>query len=485
LFWRLGIITKVVFTTCELEHPPKGGPRLRVENSIKALNRVADVVLVSRQSLEKIGGHQAVEYYSQYCSRILFLAEPVASRAAKSLLEIAEAESADVLWLGFGNISYDILYHLRLLDCPYPIVVDTDSVWSRFLLRGLAYQDKFDAKLRIFAKGWLKRWEEDWAARMADITTAVSTVDARYYELLSSRPDSVRIFSNVIDPGNYDGIYPNPGILKPCIFLGGTFWPGCPMEQATRWMIDKVMPLVRNSIANAHLYVVGKGSEYLADLLCDPKMTMTGTVPSVLPYLKNADVAVVPLRFESGTRFKIMEAGICNVPIVSTTLGAEGIPVINGQEVIIADTPEDFARGIIEVITRPELVGYLTENCRRLIEEQYSISTAAEEAREILLSLTPGRFSRKTSPEPDVVEIAEKLYASIASDDLGTMFAFATALFSRHIDIYGNSQLFLLDEERREIEILLGQLKQYIPDNSSLGRALWVIQRQTQTTGTV
>jgi glycosyltransferase involved in cell wall biosynthesis len=472
-------MTKVVFTTCELEHPPKGGPRLRIENSIKALSRVADVVLVSRLSFEKIGGQQAVEYYNRFCSRILFLTETVASRAAKCLLEIAEVEGADVLWLGYGNISYDILYHLRLFGCPYPIVVDTDSIWSRFLLRGLAYQDKFDAKLRIFAKGWLKRWEEDWGARMADITTAVSTVDARYYELLSERPDSVRIFSNVIDPDNYEGIYPNPGIQKPCIFLGGTFWPGCPMEQAVRWMKDEVMPLVRDSIPAAHLYVIGKGSEYLAESLHDPKMTMTGTVPSVLPYLKNADVAVVPLRFESGTRFKIMEAGICNVPIVSTTLGAEGIPVTNGQELIIADTPEDFARGIIEVITRPELAGYLTENCRRLIEQQYSVSTAAEEAQEILQSLARGRFSRAITPEPDVVEIADKLYASIASDDLGTMFAFATALFSRHLDKYDNNQLFLLDEERREIKALFEQLKHVMPNNSNLGRALEAVKTTT------
>ena len=268
---------KILFVTPVLEHPPKGGPCLRVENSIKALSRVADVVLVSRLSFEKIGGQEAVEYYSRFCSRILLLAEPVASRAAKGLLEIAEAEGADVLWLGFGNISYDILYHLRLLDCPYPIVVDTDSVWSRFLLRGLEYQDKFDAKLRIFAKGWLKRWEEDWGARIADVTTAVSTVDAGYYGLLTDRSDSIRIFSNVIDPDNYDGIYPNTGIQKPCIFLGGTFWPGCPMEQATRWMIDKVMPLVRHSIPTAHLYVVGKDSEQLAESLQDSNMTIAGT----------------------------------------------------------------------------------------------------------------------------------------------------------------------------------------------------------------
>ena len=193
---------------------------------------------------------------------------------------------------------------------------------------------------------------------------------------------------------------------------------------------------------------------------------------SVLPYLKNAEVAVVPLRFESGTRFKIMEAGICNVPIVSTTLGAEGIPITNGQELIIADTPEDFARGIIEVITKPERAGYLTQNCRRLIEQQYSISTAAEEAQQILQSLARGRLSQATSPETDVVEIADKLYASIASDDLGTMFAFATALFGRHMDKYGNNALFLLDEERREVEVLFEQLKQVMPNNSNLRRAL-------------
>jgi glycosyltransferase involved in cell wall biosynthesis len=103
-----------------------------------------------------------------------------------------------------------------------------------------------------------------------------------------------------------------------------------------------------------------------------------------LPYLCNTDVALVPLKFESGTRFKILEAGACKVPLVSTTLGAEGIPVIDGEHILIADEPEDFAKAIVRLLDDKELARKLAVNCNDLVNKNFSVESLAAEAKKIL-----------------------------------------------------------------------------------------------------
>ena len=116
-------------------------------------------------------------------------------------------------------------------------------------------------------------------------------------------------------------------------------------------------------------------------------ITVTGQLTSVLPYLRNANVALVPLKFESGTRFKILEAGACNIPIVSTTLGAEGIPVTNSENILIADEPEQFANAIIRLINDEKFSSKISNNCKNLIYESFSIQKNIKEAKEIIKRL--------------------------------------------------------------------------------------------------
>jgi len=96
---------------------------------------------------------------------------------------------------------------------------------------------------------------------------------------------------------------------------------------------------------------------------------------------------LVPLFFESGTRFKILEAGATGIPIVSTTLGAEGLPVKDGVHLLIADSPEEFALAVNKILCSPELSRTLSANCKSLIFEKFSIQSLAIEAREIINSL--------------------------------------------------------------------------------------------------
>ena len=414
---RVEVKPVVLFATPVLHHPPVGGPTLRIENSIKALSQISELHLYGRVSLGSLGGMAALSFYQQYSKSFYFTPSAIpsnrhvefAKRAVnflvrkaikrnifrsgaespeidfKHLLTVADAIRADVIWLGYGNISYPLLKYIKC-HSNYKVVVDTDSVWSRFVLRGLPFARSAEERQKIEREGREKEEEERWGTQLADVTTAVSQIDAEYYRSLARHPQQIHIFPNVIDPGSYLEV-PSPayGLKKPCMYLAGTFFgTHSPMADAARWVVEEVLPLVRQQLPDVHFYIVGKGSDQVLSDINDPGITVTGQLPSVLPYLCHADVALVPLRFESGTRFKILEAGVCGIPVVSTTLGAEGISVIPGSDIIIADQPEAFADSIITLITDSDLGRRIGQNLKKLVQERYSIASLVKEGQFIL-----------------------------------------------------------------------------------------------------
>ncbi len=414
---------KILFATPVLQHPAAGGPYLRIENSIKALSRISDLYIYSRVGLENIGGITGLSFYQQYCKEFYFapftasenryitfakrvinflsrkiakdnIITPVGQESEKDfhdLLKVADTVQADFIWLGYGNISYPLLKYIKS-NSAYKVVLDTDSVWSRFILRELPYAINAEEYQKIEKAGREKAEEERWGTQLADVTTAVSEVDADYYRSFAKHPTQIQLFSNVIDPANYQQVPPPANFKTPSIYLAGTFWVRSPMEDAARWVIQYVLPLLRQRIPNIHFYVIGNGSEReLADIN-DEGITITGRLPSVLPYLCNVNVALVPLRFESGTRFKILEAGACGIPVVSTTLGTEGIPVTHGRNILIADDPETFAESIAQLIANRDLAMGVGESLKMLVRDKYSVVSLAQEGQSILKCLQSACF---------------------------------------------------------------------------------------------
>ncbi|PWR70694.1 glycosyltransferase family 4 protein [Methanospirillum lacunae] len=401
---------RILFTTPVLQYPAVGGPFLRIENSIKALSQISNLTIYCRTPVSRA----EIDYYKSWCDfffispsatnlkwtekkinsifRLLFKLTHFSVFNEKNdeeyLLDIIRMIKPDIIWLGYGNISYPLVKFLKE-KTSLPVVCDTDSVWSRFILRGIPYlTDPIQIK-EITHKGKEKEEEEQWGTQLADITTAVSEIDADYYRKHAKKPDQIKVFSNVIDLNNYKLIPPKiMNFHHPCIYLAGTFWENSPMEESARWVIDKILPLIKKEIPNIHLYIIGNNSNKILEDIKDPSITITGMLPIVLPYLCHADVAIVPLKFESGTRFKILEAGACKIPVVSTTLGAEGIPVTHEIDILIADEPDSFSRAIISLISNPEYAKKIGNKLHSLIAEKYDIPALINEGREIIESIS-------------------------------------------------------------------------------------------------
>ena len=401
----------IIFTTPVLEHPAAGGPQLRIENSIKALGRICNLYVISQVSADQIGKKEDVNYLRSLCKKFTFIpsksgwkySRMIFIRIFRKMLRILLPEmfspekdidyivkyvkevSADILWFGFGNISFPLIQKLRERLPELKFVYDTDSVWSRFILRELDFESDPARRAKIQKDGDAKIIEERKSVELCEVTTAVSEIDAEYYRSICSKPEKVHIFSNVIDIDTYNPP-PSPPLSykKPALFFGGSYGKKSPMSFAANWLIKEVMPLVWKKYPDIFVYLVGRGSDVSCDSLLSDRVIATGKMDSVLPYLCNACCAVVPLFFESGTRFKIMEAGACNIPIVSTTLGAEGIPVIHERDCLIADTPENFANSILRLFEDKGLADKLSKNCHKLIKENYSIDSLESEAIKII-----------------------------------------------------------------------------------------------------
>jgi glycosyltransferase involved in cell wall biosynthesis len=398
-------MTKILFTTPILEYPAAGGPALRIENSVKALSRVSELCMVSRSEKDLIGGERAESFYRSFCGEFAYApsARVSANRYLRKIerewhrrfslrvdsdfiLNLADKHKIDVIWFGYANLSARLIYRTKMIRPGIKVVYDTDCVLSRFILREIPFESDPRRRIRIEKCGRMAESIERKTINICEVITAVSDVDAEYYRGISMHPERVMTFSNVIDLAAYEDIPPSAqGFKKPCIYLAGTFGhPHSPMDRAAHWMVKEVLPRVKREVPEIHFYIVGKGSDAFCGRLKDPSITVTGRVQSVLPYLCHADVAVVPLQFESGTRFKILEAGACGIPVVSTTLGAEGLPVVNRRELLLADTPEDFALSIVELLKNKELAGSVGLNCRKMITERYGIENLTVEAERIL-----------------------------------------------------------------------------------------------------
>lgn len=164
---------------------------------------------------------------------------------------------------------------------------------------------------------------------------------------------------------------PRPGDAPPTVvFSGGMDY--LPNQDGVRWFIESVLPELKQLLPRAKLVVVGKNPPPSLTALAKPnEIEVTGRVEDVRPYVRAADVMVVPLRIGGGTRLKILEALSMGVPIVSTPVGAEGILVTHGKDILLADDPAGMARALASVCTSPDKARDLVAHGKELVQSRY------------------------------------------------------------------------------------------------------------------
>ena len=165
-------------------------------------------------------------------------------------------------------------------------------------------------------------------------------------------------------------------------------WIGIPNEDAVAFFADEVLPRIQEKVPDVQFSIVGGNPSARVQRLAEREgVVVTGRVPEIKPYFAEATVFVVPLRIGSGTRLKILEALAMGKAIVSTSVGAEGLDLKDGEEIFIADEPIAFADAVTRLLTDPTLRRRIGENGRARVEQDYDWRSIGEKLHTLYESL--------------------------------------------------------------------------------------------------
>jgi polysaccharide biosynthesis protein PslH len=198
-----------------------------------------------------------------------------------------------------------------------------------------------------------------------------------------------------VDTQKYSIAPPSQSDLPRIVFTGSMDWE--PNIDAVQYFCVQILPRVQSAFPKAIFQVVGRAPHARVKRLASASVVVTGTVPSVSDYLRDASVVVVPLRIGGGTRLKIFEAMAMGKAMVSTTIGAEGLDVQHGRDLILADSPSAFADAILSLLRDHELrKGY--EQAAVRLAVQYEWPRIAQQFAAVLQD-TVREFRGGSNPE--------------------------------------------------------------------------------------
>jgi glycosyltransferase involved in cell wall biosynthesis len=387
---------KLLFLSQCLPYPPHSGVTNRTFNIARELQREFDVTLLafSRRNHQANRSMRvaAREALSRELSEVL---EPVplfseAGKLAQAWVHLRSMlQGEPYTWSEYGAREFGAqlrtwlrhnqpaLVHIDSLDLyrwlgdlgPIPVACTHHSVESELLeLRARHYGNRLAAAYLRLQAGRVAAVERRLCGRFAT-NVMMSEVDAGRLQAL------VPSARTVVAPNGVDTTYfaPSPTrryVPGRVVFLGPTYM--FPNQDGLGYFLAECWGAVRHAIPHATLHHVGKVSaEDRRRFEAYPGVTCLGYVPDVRPHLLGAECSIVPLRVGGGTRLKILDAWAVGAAVVSTSLGAEGLQVREGTNILIGDTAERFAASVITVLREPAIRDALGAAARATVLEQY------------------------------------------------------------------------------------------------------------------
>ena len=353
------------------------------ESEIEGMREVAaDVVTVPRKDPAK----RSLLFYMDAAR---YLADPLPYAVAKYRSPAYKSKLMALLRdRQFELIVCDFLVPAVNLpkSLPCPAVIFTHNVEAEIWRRHA------DTKSSVPAR-WLYRLQhqrmlrfEDETLRRFDGVLAVSDADretfGRLYPEVTGKP--MWVVRTGVDT-EYFVPSPEPRVPGPeprLVFTGSMDW--LPNEDAMKYFCADILPLIRRQEPRVTLSIVGRAPTPAVKALAGDGIEVTGTVDDVRPYMKKAAAYIVPLRIGGGTRLKIFEAMAMGKAVVSTTVGAEGLPVVAGEHALIADEPQAFADAVLTLLRDTTARRRMESSARSLVVQNYDWSAVAGELDEAL-----------------------------------------------------------------------------------------------------
>lgn len=367
--------------------PANFGGALRIYHLVKNLSREHNVILLAPGNESELADAWGL---NDMCDVVLVPARSTARQPAdrrkrltqiqsmaggRSFLELSSynPQLQAVLNRIFMTRTIDLVQFefpesaLYTLPRSIPTVFDAHNV-EHDLLRRVATSTESTAKraFNLMESRKLKRLGVD-AWNRATVCVATSERDAELMRQLTST--RVEVVPNGVDLDAFGDVQQAVPKSRHAVFTGAMRHQ--PNADGASWYAREVHPLVQRHMPDASVAIVGADPPASIRALSSTSVEITGQVDDVRPYLSKARVAVVPLWSGGGTRLKILEAFAAGRPVVSTTIGAEGIDARDGEHLLLADTPDAFAEAVVRLFNDDALAASLGSAGRQLVEERY------------------------------------------------------------------------------------------------------------------
>ena len=296
------------------------------------------------------------------------------SRQPRSFVDSYSTEMADAIRLECQDRPPELIVASELQMIPYAFAVPTTPA----IVEELELQTFYDAvhvaggfpkRIRALLT-WLKLTEylRHTLPRFA-ACTVVSEPERAILRRIVPRYRAISVVPNAVDLVKYQGEFgqPRPSSL---IFSGALSYQA--NFDAVSYLLNTIFPMIKVSVPDVELRITGDNSRVdLSSLPRLPRVQFTGYLNDIRPAVAESWASVVPLRIGGGTRLKILEALALGTPVISTSKGAEGLDLTHGKDILIANSPSEFATQTISLLRSPELRQELATNGRRIVAEQY------------------------------------------------------------------------------------------------------------------
>lgn len=403
---------KVLFLTPQLPYPPTKGASLRNFHLIKGLAASHEVHLLT--FLEPGNDPTNAAPLRDLCVSIAAVPAPkrsMFSRLASLLLSgspdmasrLASSEFAGKLDGALKSIQPDALqiegielarYYLNMPYARGPAVV-LDQHNAEYLMQKRAFAIDARQPGRLPEAVYsLIQWQklksyERMACNRAAAVISVSEEDRRAILALDPSLD-ITVIPNGVDTAYFQ---PSQKTADLRLLFSGTM-DFRPNVDAMVWFVREVLPLIRRELPEVRLSIVGGRPTERVKALAGDSVEVTGFVEDVRPHMTQAAGYVIPMRMGGGVRFKALEAMSCGMPLVSTSLGVEGIAVKDGAEAFIADDAQSFATATVRLLMDRQLGEGMGKRGRSLVESQYDWNLVTPRLAELYQRLFESKASQ-------------------------------------------------------------------------------------------
>jgi glycosyltransferase involved in cell wall biosynthesis len=374
----------------DISYPATSGKRLRTLNLLLRLARRHKVTYIARNAVGSPDTRAAREFLQDHGVEVVFVEHPLGRKAGPKFLarlalnllsplpysvashrstpmraavsRFAAANRVDVWQFEWPPYMAALTHPGRKVVIAHN--VDT-LIWQRF------YETETRPLRRLFLRQQWRKFEryEQRAFKEADWVVAVSEDDARIIRDQFGMPH-VAVVDNGIDRAYYEAVTPRRDPNR-ILFLGALDWR--PNLDAVHLLLDRIFPEVVRQQPNAILDIVGRNppKNLPERVRAVPGVRLHADVADVRPYLGESALMAVPLRIGGGSRLKILEALACGLPVVSSEVGAEGLCLQPGRDLVLVKRAEDMAAALVEGLRAPGPVREMAEQGRRVVLERY------------------------------------------------------------------------------------------------------------------